>query len=695
MALQTKTLTANGAKGHHKFTLTVSENSTSVSGNTSSLSFSFVLSPIQTSWNWEQWNTSISYTISINGNNYTGYIPDYDGYNSVTLKSSSLSVGHNSDGSKSISVSFSVTDNANQYYTCGNASSSSSMTLTTIPRASSFGSISGNTIGSNMTVNINRNSSSFTHQLWYKLGNSSWYDLGTGIGTQKVFTISNELLSQLPSSTSGTLQLCLRTYSGSAQIGSDAYKNITVYVPSSVVPSVGTITLDPVNITTGDGTSRNILVQNKNRLTVSVSGCTAGAGSSIKSYTFSGPGISTTTTNTSATSGTISNTGTLSYNVTVTDNRGRTASKSATIKCYAYALPSFKSFSAYRCNSDGTANENGTYIKCSFNLTYSSVNGSNNVTVKAMHKKNTATSYSSTSIFTNSDVTAGSKILSSISLNSTYTVYATIVDNYGGSASSTTITIFGASRIINITSDGTGVAFGKMAESTKLLESRYRVKAPGLLSSRDGRNTTNINIASDNEHLGCLESFIVKSGNTGVPSLGDGHVAHFHWDNTGGYDSQLYLKNSTGEIMSRGCNGGTWGNWNAVEYKPTSLYSTSTGNVGTITLSQSAANFTYLEIFYTDNNTRQPNSIKVYSPNGKYVSLSCIEPSTSGSEPRVYIRTSGWTISGTTMTPGRTDLNGSNRGVYGQIYKDAGGTYVDVNVTAKNYIKIFRVLGYA
>ena len=91
MAL-TKTLIANGAKGHHKFTLTVTENSTSISNNTSSVSFSFVISPIQTSWNWYDWGTSISYTVTINGTKYTGSIPAYDGYSTVTLKSNSSSI---------------------------------------------------------------------------------------------------------------------------------------------------------------------------------------------------------------------------------------------------------------------------------------------------------------------------------------------------------------------------------------------------------------------------------------------------------------------------------------------------------------------------------------------------------------------------------------------------------------------------
>lgn len=127
-------ISGNGSKGHHKFTLNVAENSTSIANNTSIVNFSFVLSPIQTSWAWEQWGDYISYTVTINGTKYTGSIANYDGYSSVTLKSGSLTVPHNTDGKKSISYSFSVTDTSGQTYTCGNASASGTLALATIPR---------------------------------------------------------------------------------------------------------------------------------------------------------------------------------------------------------------------------------------------------------------------------------------------------------------------------------------------------------------------------------------------------------------------------------------------------------------------------------------------------------------------------------------------------------------------------------
>lgn len=130
-------ISANGSKGHHKFTLTVTEKSTSAELNTSTISYSFQLSPITKGYDWYNWTNpsrTISYTVNINGTAYTGTIPNYDGSSTVTLKSGTQTVSHNTDGTKKISYSFSVTDTAGQDYTSGNASASGEMTLTALTR---------------------------------------------------------------------------------------------------------------------------------------------------------------------------------------------------------------------------------------------------------------------------------------------------------------------------------------------------------------------------------------------------------------------------------------------------------------------------------------------------------------------------------------------------------------------------------
>ena len=146
---------ANGSKGHHKFTLTVNETSTSVENNTSTISFSFKLSPIISGYDWLNWtnaNRTVSYNISVNGTTYTGTIPNYDGTSTVTLKSGTQTVAHNSDGAKTISYYFSVTDTAGMSYTCGNASATGTLALTTLERPSSDAGSSGGSSGASPII---------------------------------------------------------------------------------------------------------------------------------------------------------------------------------------------------------------------------------------------------------------------------------------------------------------------------------------------------------------------------------------------------------------------------------------------------------------------------------------------------------------------------------------------------------------
>lgn len=133
MALN-KTLTANGSRNHHRFTLSVNEDSTS--GNSSLLSFTFTLSPVVSGYDWYGWGGRISYSVTIGDNTYSGTIPSYDGRSTVTLNSATnIEIPHESDGTKTINVGFSVSDGAGQSYTCGNASASDTFTLSALHKA--------------------------------------------------------------------------------------------------------------------------------------------------------------------------------------------------------------------------------------------------------------------------------------------------------------------------------------------------------------------------------------------------------------------------------------------------------------------------------------------------------------------------------------------------------------------------------
>ena len=634
--------------------------------------------------------------------------------NPYLIQTATQRVYHNSDGTKSITISARANGHAASYgpssstATSADCIASGTITLNTIPRASSLSiSASSVNVGSSITATISRASSSFTHTVEFYINNSykttySNNSIGYSGNTGTIsFTIPVSWYKAMPSSTSCTAYCRITTYNGSTQIGGQVTKSFTVTVPSSITPTISSFTLNPADITI-NGTSYDYLIKGKNKLTLSASASakTSGGietGSPIKSYTFTGPSVSSgAITNSSTSISLVSSSGTLTYKVVVTDQRGRTASTTKNITCYDYYAPSFTTF-----NIDS---RNGTSLTCTYKVACAPINNKNLTTIKIYAGgtlKKTITSVANGA--------SGTTSISLDSATSTYSVYATITDSLGATSNSSTKTVFGASRILNITKDGTGIAFGKMAEKSELLDVRWPIKSgdpSGTMNNLSFRGTQVITGTSND-----TTSNWAKQGN----------LATTYYNTTGQINDQpsqygfllnltngsnvhhIWTTQANGNIFHRGGNTNGWsGTWktildssNCPNAMSTTLHS-SAGQIGTITLSSSAANYTYLEIFYTDNNGRQPHSIKVYSPNGKYITLSCIEPSTTNDEPRAYIRTSGWTISGTTITPGRSDLNGANRGVYAQIYPDAGGvgTKVDTKVTANNYIKIYRVLGY-
>lgn len=79
------------------------------------------------------------------------------------------------------------------------------------------------------------------------------------------------------------------------------------------------------------------------------------------------------------------------------------------------------------------------------------------------------------------------------------------------------------------------------------------------------RSSANIMIAD-----ACVRLFLSSSSmSTAKPPIGDGHILHFGWDNTGGWDNQFAI-GSSGHLAVRGGNGSgsgssqSWKDWNTV-----------------------------------------------------------------------------------------------------------------------------------
>lgn len=113
---------------------------------------------------------------------------------------------------------------------------------------------------------------------------------------------------------------------------------------------------------------------------------------------------------------------------------------------------------------------------------------------------------------------------------------------------------------------------------------------------------------------------------------------------------------------------------------PVVLYSNNSGSTGTITLSQTAANFSYLEIIYFDDHSNHLSTGKISAPNGKIVVLSTFP---------IYSASNTVIANSRRVTISSTSISTNNSGDYYGVWASWNNL-----IEAKNSIKIIKVLGY-
>ena len=438
---------SSGAGG---YTLILNANevggSASVESNTSKVSWSLQL---RSNSAYCQWNPGPGdFEVRINGALvWSAQNPSlwYGGIGgTLTIASGTTSVGHNSDGSKTVYCEGKYIANSTANYLPSSSTCGGNLGLTTIPRASSFSSFSGNTIGGYQTININRKSSSFTHTLWYRIGNNgSWVGIGSNCGTSAGWTIPLSLNNKIPNGTSLTLTYILRTYNGSTQIGSDVYYNYTVYY-SGAKPTAGSTSISYSNL------FNNKFIANYSSAVINYSGYSGVYGSSVKSaqVIFNRSWKGSNSYNTGKLTA-----GTYVYQGVVTDSRNNSSySSQQSFICYQVNNPTI-SINAYRSDEEGNANPSGTYI--TIIPTYSAHDpvGGNSIA---------SNSFTCTSLMTTGEsISNGAKkILSGASVDSEYVISGTVTDKLGRS-SATSLKVGTAFVLLDVRPDEAGMAFGK------------------------------------------------------------------------------------------------------------------------------------------------------------------------------------------------------------------------------------------
>lgn len=406
---------------------------------------------------------SKDWSVTVNGTKYSG-TNTIGVANSATktLASGKTTIAHNADGTKSFSYSFSqefgITFSGSSI---GTKSGSGTGTLNTIPRATTPTlSASSVNMGSAVTINTPRASSSFTHDLAYAFAGGSYVSIATGVTTSRSWTVPLSLANSIPNATSGTVTIRCITKNGSTTIGTKTVL-LTAKVPSSVVPTISNVALSEA--TTGIAAQFGAFIQNKSKVKATITA--AGAYSStIKSYTTSFSGK--TYTGASWTSGVVTQSGTLSMVTTVTDSRGRTAKKTTSVSITAYTTPKISRFHAARYDAAGNANPDGIYLGLAYTYTVASLGSKNTAQAVISYKQSTASTwtelYRSTALSQNTTYKPTSP---TFSLDYMYDFKVELTDWFGSVATYNTVLPSGA-VILDIKADGKGISFGKTCDRT-------------------------------------------------------------------------------------------------------------------------------------------------------------------------------------------------------------------------------------
>lgn len=399
----------------------------------------------------------------INGTTYNWTSPAISNGGGKTTKLGTVTSGniaHNADGTKSVTISATFELNATISGTYRDTiTASATITLNTIPRATQPTlSASSADMGAAVTVSMPRASSSFTHDLAYKVGSGSYVSIATGRGTSYSWTVP-DVASQIPSATSVKLTLRCITKNGSTTIGTK-YAYITAKVPSSVVPTVGTVTL--AEATTGLAAQFGAYVQGKSKLKVTIAASGA-KGSTIAAYQTTLMGK--TYTGSSWTSPVLTSKGSVKLVTKVKDSRGRwSAAKTTTITVLEYNTPQVNTLAAFRVDASGNADEQGEYIAVQYKYSVTSLGSKNTASMVIEWKKTSDTTW--TELLTGTALSANTTAkpaTPTFSVDYQYDIRITVTDWFGSVRTYTTNLPTGQ-VILDLLANGKGIAFGKVAE---------------------------------------------------------------------------------------------------------------------------------------------------------------------------------------------------------------------------------------
>ena len=324
----------------------VDQGSQSITANTSTVNWRVTVSRTGAYYTHNHQGDS-TLSLNLDGSNVHYSYPTWEtSGEEYTLASGSSTISHNADGTKKLPISCTFNPNNGLH---GTITVSASLSLTTIPRSSSV-RVSAGVIGSSVTININRQSSSFKHTVRYAWAGKSG-TIATNVDTSTSWTIPLDFANDIPNSASGTGTIYVDTYSGSTKTGTQS-TTLTASVPSNVKPTFTGVSLSDLN-----GAAQNLIpngntfIQVISNIKVAFNGAVGSYGSSITGYYAEIVGKNQSTSSNGGGLGIMNDHGTINIRARVSDSRGRWSdTKEVSVTVLEYFAPAL-SFSIARTGS--------------------------------------------------------------------------------------------------------------------------------------------------------------------------------------------------------------------------------------------------------------------------------------------------------------------------------------------------------
>ena len=324
----------------------VDQGSQSITANTSTVNWRVTVSRTGAYYTHNHQGDS-TLSLNLDGSNVHYSYPTWEtSGEEYTLASSSSTISHNADGTKKLPISCTFNPNNGLH---GTITVSASLSLTTIPRSSSV-SVSPGVIGSSVTININRQSSSFKHTVRYSWAGKSG-TIASNVATSTSWTIPLDFANDIPNSASGTGTVYVDTYSGSTKTGTQS-TTFTASVPANVKPTFTGVSLSDLN-----GAAQNLIpsgntfIQVISNIKVAFNGAVGSYGSSITGYYAEIIGKNQSTSSNGGSLGIMNYHGTIKIRASVSDSRGRWSdTREVSVTVLEYFAPAL-SFSIARTGS--------------------------------------------------------------------------------------------------------------------------------------------------------------------------------------------------------------------------------------------------------------------------------------------------------------------------------------------------------